>query len=296
MGTLEGQTIGFIGIGLMGRPMTENLLSASASVIGHNRSQQVVEDLSAKGLTPAAAPKNVAETADTVILMLPDTGTVEHILFGESGVIEGIQSGSLVIDMGTTAVMATRQFAAAIEEAGGDYVDAPVSGGAVGAQGASLSIMAGGSDTAFGRAQPIFEVLGQNISHVGDASAGQVTKTVNQVIVGLTIGAVSEALVLAESAGVDPAKVREALMGGFATSRILELHGKRMIEDNFEPGGRAKTQRKDMFEAIEFASALGIKLPALNLNLELYDKLLERGWGELDHSALYKLIKDIRKS
>ena len=296
MGTLEGRKIGFIGLGLMGRPMTENLLSAGAAVIGHNRSQQVIEDLSTKGLTPAATPKDVAEAANTVILMLPDTGTVEHVLLGKNGVIEGLQSDGLIIDMGTTAVTATRQFAAAVEDAGGDYVDAPVSGGAVGAQSASLSIMAGGSDTGFDRAKPIFEVLGQNISHVGDVGAGQVTKTVNQVIVGLTIGAVSEALVLAESAGVDPAKVREALMGGFATSRVLELHGKRMIEDNFEPGGRAKTQRKDMFEANEFASALGVELPALNLNLELYDKLLERGWGELDHSALYKLIKDIQKS
>ena len=280
----------------MGRPMTENLLSAGATMVGHNRSQQVVEELSAKGLSPAGTPREVAQAADTVILMLPDTDAVQQILLGDDGVIRGLQAGALVIDMGTTAVMPTRNFAASVEKAGGQYVDAPVSGGAVGAQSATLSIMAGGSDEALARAKPIFEILGKNISHVGDVSAGQVTKTVNQVIVGLTIGAVSEALVLAEAAGVDPAKVREALMGGFATSRILELHGQRMIEDNFEPGGRAKTQRKDMFEAIEFASALGIELPALNLNLELYDKLLERGWGELDHSALYKLIKDIQAS
>tara|TARA_A100001037_G_scaffold44941_3_gene36087 strand:+ start:7812 stop:8702 length:891 start_codon:yes stop_codon:yes gene_type:complete len=296
MGALNGRTIGFIGLGLMGRPMAENLLAAGANVVGHNRSQAVVEELSANGLTAAASPKGVAQVVDTLILMLPDTDTVEHILRGGNGVIEGLREGGLVIDMGTTAVMATREFAAAVQEAGCDYVDAPVSGGAVGAEGATLSIMAGGSEQAFSCARPIFEVLGQNINHVGDVGAGQVTKTVNQVIVGLTIGAVSEALVLAETAGVDPAKVREALMGGFATSRILELHGKRMIENNFEPGGRAKTQHKDMFEAIEFASALGIELPALNLNLELYDKLLERGWGELDHSALYKLIKDIQES
>ena len=296
MGALEGKTLGFIGLGLMGRPMAENILAAGASVVGHNRSQAVVDELSEKGLSPAASPSEVAQAADTLILMLPDTNTVKQILLGENGVISGLRKGGLVIDMGTTAVMATRDFAAATNEIGCDYVDAPVSGGAVGAKGATLSIMAGGSEEAFARAKPIFEILGQNISHVGDISAGQVTKTVNQVIVGLTIGAVSEALVLAETAGVDPAKVREALMGGFATSRILELHGKRMIEDNYEPGGRAKTQRKDMFEAIEFASALGINLPALNLNLELYDKLLERGWGELDHSALYKLIKDIQNS
>ena len=296
MAALDGRTIGFIGLGLMGRPMTENLLAAGASVVGYNRSQAVIEELSASGLRPARSPSEVAEAADTVILMLPDTDTVQQILLGEQGVVGDLQTDALVIDMGTTAVMATRQFASAVADAGGHYVDAPVSGGAVGARDAALSIMVGGSLEAFDRAEPIFKVLGRNISHVGDVSAGQVAKTVNQVIVGLTIGAVSEALVLAETAGVDPAKVRDALIGGFATSRILELHGKRMIDDNFEPGGRAKTQRKDMFEATEFASTLGIELPALNLNLELYDKLLDRGWGDLDHSALYKLIKDLQKS
>lgn len=296
MAALDGRTIGFIGLGLMGRPMTENLLAAGASVVGHNRSQAVIEELSANGLRPARSPGEVAEAADTIILMLPDTDTVERTLLGEQGIVGGLRADALVIDMGTTAVMATRRFASAVAEAGGHYVDAPVSGGAVGARDAALSIMVGASPEAFDRAEPIFEVLGRNISHVGDVSAGQVAKTVNQVIVGLTIGAVSEALVLAETAGVDPAKVRDALIGGFATSRILELHGKRMIDDNFEPGGRAKTQRKDMFEATEFASTLGIELPALNLNLELYDKLLDRGWGDLDHSALYKLIKDLQKS
>ncbi len=293
---LDGRTIGFIGLGLMGRPMAENLLAAGASVVGHNRSRAVVEDLSAKGLRPARDPRDVAETADTLIFMLPDTDAVEIVLLGGRGVVEGLRPDALVIDMGTTAVMATRRFAAAVAGADGRYVDAPVSGGAVGARDGALSIMAGGNSDAFGRAKPVFEVLGRNVSHVGDVGAGQVTKTVNQVIVGLTIGAVAEALVLAAAAGVDPARVRDALMGGFATSRILELHGKRMIDGDFDPGGRARTQRKDMFEAVEFASALGIDLPALNLNLELYDKLLARGWGDLDHSALHKLIEDIQTS
>lgn len=296
MTDLKGKTVGFIGLGLMGRPMSENLLAAGASVVGHNRSRQVVDDLSAKGLTPAASPQEVARSADIVILMLPDTNAVEKVLLGDDGVLKGLHKGALIIDMGTTAVMATRDFAAKVNKAGGLYVDAPVSGGAVGAENATLSIMAGGSDEAFSHAKPIFAVLGGNISHVGDVGAGQVTKTVNQVIVGLTIGAVSEALVLAEAAGVDPAKVRDALMGGFATSRILELHGKRMIEGDFEPGGRAKTQRKDLFEAMEFASAIGVELPALQLSLDLYDRLLEKGWGDLDHSALYKLIKDMQNS
>ncbi len=225
MAALDGRTIGFIGLGLMGRPMTENLLAAGASVVGYNRSQAVIEELSASGLRPARSPSEVAEAADTVILMLPDTDTVQQILLGEQGVVGGLQAHALVIDMGTTAVMATRRFASAVADAGGHYVDAPVSGGAVGARDAALSIMVGGSPEAFDRAQPIFEVLGRNISHVGDISAGQVAKTVNQVIVGLTIGAVSEALVLAETAGVDPAKVRDALIGGFATSEFWSCMG-----------------------------------------------------------------------
>ena len=207
MAALDGRTIGFIGLGLMGRPMTENLLAAGASVVGYNRSQAVIEELSASGLRPARSPSEVAEAADTVILMLPDTDTVQQILLGEQGVVGDLQADALVIDMGTTAVMATRRFASTVADANGHYVDAPVSGGAVGARDATLSIMVGGSPEAFDRAEPIFKVLGQNISHVGDVSAGQVAKTVNQVIVGLTIGAVSEALVLAETAGVDPAKV-----------------------------------------------------------------------------------------
>lgn len=294
-GTLNGWTIGFIGLGLMGRPMAENLLSSGARVVGHNRSRAAVEDLRARGLRPARSPGEVAGATDAVILMLPDTDAVEEVLLGDRGVVAGLRADALVIDMGTTAVMPTRRFAAEVSGAGGRYVDAPVSGGAVGAREATLSIMAGGAPDAFERARPVLETLGRNVSHIGDVGAGQVAKTVNQVIVGLTIGAVSEALILAETAGVDPARVRDALMGGFATSRILELHGKRMIDGDFEPGGRARTQRKDMFEAAEFAAALGIELPALNLNLELYDRLLERGWGDLDHSALYKLVKDVQK-
>ncbi len=294
-GPLDGRTIGFIGLGLMGRPMAENLLSAGARVVGHNRSRAVVEELRARGLRPAGGPGEAAEAADTVILMLPDTDAVEEVLLGERGVVAGLRAGALVIDMGTTAVPPTRRFAAAVAGAGGRYVDAPVSGGAVGARDAALSIMAGGAPEDFERARPVFEVLGRNVSLVGGVGAGQVAKTVNQVIVGLTIGAVAEALVLAEAAGVDPARVRDALMGGFASSRILELHGKRMIDGDFTPGGRARTQRKDMFEAAEFAAALGIELPALNLNLELYDRLLERGWGDLDHSALHKLVRDVQK-
>ncbi len=296
MTDLTGNTVGFIGMGLMGRPMCENLLAADLSIIGHNRSQLVIEELTVKGLNPASSPNKVAQASDIIILMLSDTNAVENVLVGKDGILEGIRDGALIIDMGTTAVQTTRELAYKTKNLGGEYLDAPVSGGAVGARNGSLSIMAGGSAKSFKRAMPILDILGKNINHIGDVGAGQIAKMVNQVIVGLTIGAVSEALVLAEASGADPEKVRKALMGGFATSSILELHGQRMINGNFDPGGRSHTQRKDLFEAQEFAEGLGLQLPALKLNLGLYDELLEKGWGHLDHSALYKLIKSFQES
>jgi 3-hydroxyisobutyrate dehydrogenase-like beta-hydroxyacid dehydrogenase len=198
----------------------------------------------------------------------------------------------LIIDMGTTAVTATRAFASRVADSGGAYLDAPVSGGQVGAEAASLSIMAGGEAAAFARAEPIFRVLGGRVTHVGDTGAGQVAKTANQIIVALTIGAVAEALTLAKRAGVDPARVRDALDGGFASSRILELHGRRMVEDDFTPGGRAKTQLKDMVQAMELAGELGLALPATELSRDLYARMVEAGWGDLDHAGLIKVIEE----
>ena len=212
-------------------------------------------------------------------------------MFGGDGVVHGLQTGTIVIDMGTTAVTATRNFAQQIKAKGADYVDAPVSGGQVGAEAATLAIMVGASEDAFARAKPIFEVLGKNITHVGEVGAGQVAKAANQIIVGLTIGAVAEALALAKRAGVDAAKVRQALAGGFAASRILEVHGLRMVDQTFDPGGKATTQRKDLAQALELAQELGIKLPATALNRDLYDQLIEMGGGELDHSALIKVLE-----
>lgn len=291
MGTLSGTTIGFIGLGLMGRPMSLNLQRAGGQLVIHNRSRGVVDELAAHGMQPADSPKEVAERTPTVILMVSDTPAVEQVLLGEGGIIHGLQAGSLVIDMGTTTVLATRRFAERVKAAGAAYVDAPVSGGQVGAEAASLAIMVGASESAFARAKPIFEALGQNITHVGDIGAGQVAKAANQIIVGLTIGAVAEALTLAKRAGVDPAKVREAFAGGFAASRILEVHGKRMIDETFEPGGKATTQRKDIAQALDLARELGVDLPATTLNRELYDRLIERGDGDLDHSALIKVLE-----
>jgi len=290
MAALNGQKIGFIGLGLMGRPMARNLHAAGAQMIIHNRSQGVVEELAGERMTPARTPAEAAEVADTIIMMLSDTPAVEHVLHGPDGVISAIRPGVLIIDMGTTKVMATRVFAKEVEAAGGQYIDAPVSGGTIGAEGGTLTIMAGGADDAMARAQPIFDVLGQSTTHVGPIGTGQVAKAANQVIVGLNIGAVAEALVLAKQAGADPAKVREALKGGFADSRILEVHGQRMVAGTFAPGGKCTTQRKDLAQALELAAELGFEMPATALNMALYDKLIDAGHGELDHSALIKAI------
>lgn len=290
MPALEGKTIGFIGLGLMGKPMCKNLQLAGAELVIYNRSRAKVDELAKQGMTPASSPREVAERTDTVVLIVSDTPAVEKVLTAEDGVIAGLEPGALVIDMGTTAVQATREFARKVRKKGAEYVDAPVSGGVVGAEAASLAIMVGGLEAAVQRAMPLFQVMGRNITHVGDSGAGQVAKAANQVIVGLTIGAVAEALALARRSGVDPAKVRAALQGGFAASRILEVHGQRMIEGAFEPGGRSVTQRKDLFQAIELARSLGLELPATALNMQLYDLLIAAGDGDLDHSALIKVI------
>jgi len=287
---LEGWTIGFIGLGLMGRPMCRNLQKAGARVIVHNRSRAPVDELAAEGMEPAQGPADVAAKSDIVIMMLTNTPAVEAVLLGDGGVIESVKPGSLVVDMGTTKVLSTRDYADQVRAKGGDYIDAPVSGGAVGAEAGNLTIMAGGSDEAMARIQPVFDVLGAKTTHIGAVGAGQVAKAANQVIVGLTIGAVAEAFTLARKAGADPALVRQALQGGFADSRILELHGQRMIDGAFEPGGRSSVQRKDLDQALELANTLDLELPATSLCRDLFDKLIEAGHGDLDHSALIKAI------
>ena len=290
MTSLSGRTIGIVGLGLMGRPMGRNLMAAGARLVVHNRSPGPVGDMAAEGAVPADSPRAVAEEAETVIVMVADTAAVEAVVSGADGVVAGVHPNSLVIDMGTTAFTATQEFARRVADAGGDYVDAPVSGGTVGAEAGALTIMAGGTEAAFQRAGPVFEVLGSRVTHVGGTGTGQVAKAANQVIVGLTIGAVAEALTLARRAGADPAKVRQALRGGFADSRILELHGQRMIDGDFRPGGRATIQRKDMAQALELAAGLGLELPATRLNLGLADVLIAAGSGDLDHAALVKVI------
>ncbi len=288
---LSGQTIGFIGLGFMGRPMARNLQAAGATMIIHSRSPGPVDELAAMGMTPAPSPRAVAEQAPIVILMLTDTPAVEAVITGKTGVLGGLRPDGLVIDMGTTMMTATRTLADQVAERGGAYVDAPVSGGTMGAEAGTLTIMAGGAAAAISRAAPLFDMLGAKTTHVGDIGAGQVAKAANQVIVGLTIGAVAEALSLARRAGVDPGKVRDALSGGFADSRILEVHGRRMVENDFAPGAKSSIQRKDMNQAMELAAGLGMPMPATALNRDLYDTIIGAGHGDLDHAALIKAFQ-----
>jgi 3-hydroxyisobutyrate dehydrogenase-like beta-hydroxyacid dehydrogenase len=289
MSTLAGRKIGFIGLGLMGKPMCRNLMQAGGQLVVTNRSAGPREELASAGATAVNSPDEVAARVDALVMIVADTPAVESVLTAENGVLAGLEQGTLVIDMGTTAVPATRSFATMVEEKGCLYVDAPVSGGTIGAESGDLTIMAGGSEEAFALALPILEVLGGRITHVGASGAGQVAKAANQVIVGLNIGAAAEALALAKAAGVDPGRVREALKGGFADSRILEVHGQRMVDNVFVPGARCTTQRKDMHQALELADSLGLEMPATALSRELYDRVIGAGGADLDHAGLFTL-------
>ncbi len=290
MTTLAGWNVGFIGLGLMGRPMARHLFAAGAHVVIHNRSQAVVDELAAQGLTPAATPAEVAQQCETLILMLTHTAAVEMVVAGPHGVLAGLQDGGLIIDMSTTKVPTTRTLAEATKNRGGAYIDAPVSGGSAGAEAATLTIMAGGSLSAIDCAKPLFDVLGSKLTHVGEVGAGQIAKAANQMIVGLNIGAVAEALTLAKKAGADPALVRQAIQGGFADSKVLDVHGQRMLDGQFEPGAHCTVQRKDMDQAVELAQSLGLELPATALNRDLYDRVIDAGHANLDHAALIKAI------
>ena len=288
MKLLDSMNIGFIGLGLMGKPMARNLKRAGAQVSVYNRSRQKVDELAKEGFTPLACPAEAAKSS-VVICMVSDTAAVEEILFGENGIIKAAPADSLVIDMGTTEVGATRKFAIRLIEAGFHFVDAPVSGGEVGAIEGTLSIMVGASESDMQRVKPILDVLGKQVVHVGDVGSGQIAKAANQIIVGLTIGAVAEAFALARDGGADLDKVWQALSGGFADSRILQLHGRRMIEQNFVPGGTARTQHKDLSQALTFANSNSTNLPSTELCRNLYEKLICQGDGQMDHSALFRL-------
>ena len=283
--------IGFIGLGIMGRPMARNLLAAGHALVVHSRSPGPVDELVAAGAERATSPREVASRARTVITMLPDTPDLEAVLGGPEGLLEALGSEHLLIDMSTVDPIATRRLGGEVRDRGAGYVDAPVSGGQKGAEDATLSIMIGGSDADVARAMPLFEVLGRTIVHVGELGAGQVTKAANQLVVGVTIEAVAEALALAEAAGVDASKVREALLGGFAASRILEVHGQRMLDRSFQPGFRARLHLKDARIIERTAAELGVPTPALAVALEGFRRLVELDRGDLDHSALALLAR-----
>ena len=278
--------IGFIGLGIMGKPMAHNLLKAGFPVIVHNRHQEVTDDLVAAGATPAARPRDIAATCDVLITMLPDSPQVEEVLLGTDGVIEGLNAGLIVIDMSTISPIVTRTLADRLAAHSIAMLDAPVSGGDKGAIAGTLSIMVGGEEETFNRCLPTFQALGKTIVHVGGNGAGQVVKACNQIVVALIIEAVSEALVLGSRAGVDPAKIIQVLNGGLAANRVIELRGASMLAHDFTPGGRIKTHHKDLGIILELGRIYGVSLPVTALVDQMFASLVTRGRGDLDHTAL----------
>ena len=282
--------LGFIGLGIMGAPMAGHLLAAGHTVYVNTRSQVPQELVNSAAIVCFNAAE-VASKADIIITMVPDTPDVEKVLFGENGIATGISKGKIVVDMSSISPIASKEFAQRINALGCEYLDAPVSGGQLGAKGATLSIMVGGSEATFAKVKPVFELMGKNITLVGGNGAGQITKVANQIIVALNIEAVAEALVFAAKAGADPAKVREALMGGFASSKILEVHGERMIKRTFDPGFRIELHQKDLNLALSSAKALGVSLPNTATTQELLNSCSAHGGKAWDHSAMVKALE-----
>ena len=282
--------LGFIGLGIMGSPMAGHLRAAGHELFVTTRSKvpQALSDAGAVACTNAA---EVAQMADIIFLMVPDTPDVEAVLFGKNGVASGLAKGKTVVDMSSISPIETKAFAKRINELGCDYLDAPVSGGEVGAKAASLTIMVGGPEATFAKVKPLFELMGKNITLIGGNGDGQTCKVANQIIVALNIAAVSEALVFASKAGADPAKVRQALMGGFAASRILEVHGERMVKRTFNPGFRIGLHQKDLSLALAGARALGVALPQTAGAAQLMQVCAANGMAELDHSALVRALE-----
>ena len=288
--TSSPQKLGFIGLGIMGAPMALHLIKAGHQLFVHTRSKLHLE-IADSSATQCTSAKGVAERADAIFTMLPDTPDVEAVLFGKDGVAAGLSKGKTVVDMSSISPIETKAFAKRINELGCDYLDAPVSGGEVGAKAASLTIMVGGPQKAFDLVLPLFQLMGKNITLVGGNGDGQTTKVANQIIVALNIAAVGEALVFASKAGADPAKVRQALMGGFASSRILEVHGERMIKRTFNPGFRIGLHQKDLSLALAGARALGVALPQTAGAAQLMQACAANGMQDLDHSALVRALE-----
>ncbi|HEX5170368.1 MAG TPA: 2-hydroxy-3-oxopropionate reductase [Cyclobacteriaceae bacterium] len=286
------EKIGFIGLGIMGKPMARHLMKAGYPLHVLSSSASA-EELKSEGAVLSPDPHALAEQVDVVITIVPDSPEVEALVYGERGILSGLKKGSLFIDMSTIAPRTSINLHDAFQKNGIESLDAPVSGGQGGAEGATLSIMVGGNEGAFRRALPIFEKMGKNIVHIGKAGAGQTTKACNQIVVAMTIQAVAEALTLARKAGVDVAKVRSALLGGFAQSKILDVHGQRILDRNFKPGFKVKLHRKDMNIVLQTARTLSVPLPGSAIVAAQMDAILAEGNGELDHSALALFLESI---
>jgi 2-hydroxy-3-oxopropionate reductase len=286
------ETIGFIGLGVMGKPMAKNLIKAGHRLVVHNRSRAAADEVAKDGATAASSPADVAKAATIVITMLPDTPDVELVLTGPNGVLSTLQPGAVVVDMSSISPAATRRLADAVAAKGASMLDAPVSGGEIGAINASLSIMVGGEEAAFARLKPIFEAMGnaERIVHIGPSGAGQICKVCNQIAIGGALTGVSEAFALAKKAGVDAARVRQALLGGFAASRVLEVHGERMLTGNYKPGFRTKLYQKDLRLANEAASANGVAIPGTAVLTQLVNALVAKGSGDLDYAAVATVL------
>jgi 2-hydroxy-3-oxopropionate reductase len=280
--------IGFIGLGVMGKPMAKHLVSAGHHLTVHNRSRGAADELAAAGAAAAGSPAEVARASDVVITMLPDTPDVERVIAGDNGVLLGLKKGAVVIDMSSISPVATERLATLVSGRGGTMLDAPVSGGEIGAINASLSIMVGGDEATFHRMKPILDVMGnkERVVYIGRSGAGQICKICNQVAIGGALAGVSEAFALAKKTGVDAARVRQALLGGFAASRVLEVHGERMLVDNYKPGFRARLYQKDMRLANEAAAANGVAMPATAIVSQLVNALVASGGADLDYAAL----------
>jgi 2-hydroxy-3-oxopropionate reductase len=287
------ERVGFVGLGIMGKPMARNLVDAGHELTVHNRSPEKANELGEAGATVAKSPKDVAENTDIIITMLPDSPQVSEVVAGEGGVLEGITEGSLIVDMSTISPVVTEELSEAVKEKGASMLDAPVSGGDVGAIEGTLSIMVGGEEADFHRAKPLFEAMGKTITHVGPVGAGQVTKAANQVVVALTIEAVAEALVLGSAGGVAPEKVLEVLSGGLAGNKVMEVKREKFLSHKFDPGFRSELHHKDLGIALAAGREYGVVLPVTAVVDQMLLAMRKKGWGGEDHSALLRIIEDL---
>ena len=287
------ERVGFIGLGIMGRPMARNLMDAGYDLTVHNRSPQKAQELGEQGATVAESPREVAHDSDIIVTMLPDSPQVREVVTGEDGVLEGINEGSLIVDMSTISPVVTEEIAEAVKEKGASMLDAPVSGGDVGAIEGTLSVMVGGEEADFERARPLFGAMGKTVTHVGPTGAGQVTKAANQVVVALVIEAVSEALVLGSAGGVAPEKILEVLSGGLAANKVMEVKREKFLSHKFDPGFRSELHHKDLGIALAAGREYGVVLPVTAIVDQMLLAMRKKGWGGEDHSALLRVIEDL---